>query len=675
MQVLARFCPLPADEREMTPNRRKFVWIGLALIAGCCLLAACGLASFAWVFGLRPVLEPAVEVLPTVQGVPTPVAREPATPERETLLALRQVTLPERDVLELSERLGGQSIRLPEATPAPAPYRVGDRQTFWVHDTSTTSFLRATAVLRYETEHAYWWVEEGYVVDELSLERSARAFEENTYPTNHRLFGSEWSPGIDGDPHVYIFLGNVPGVAGLFSGPDEYPAAVRQRSNEHEMFYISLDNAHPGNAYFDGVLAHEHQHMIHWAIDRNEDSWVNEGLSELAAHLAGYDPGGTELPFLAMPDTQLTTWPDLEDSSANYGASYLFLLYFYEQYGAGAIRRLVADPADGMAGFEAVLAEVDPSRSPDDLLADWLVANYMDEIERAEEEHRYESLSLDQIALSARHRNYPLDQRGAVEQYAADYIVLEGQGDLTLEFEGSRLVSLLGNSTHSGSYQWWALRGDEGNATLTRNFDLTSLEAVTLQAWAWYDLEVDYDYAYVSVSADGGETWSLLANDHTTTRDPSDSSFGPALTGISGGGTAAEWVLQSFDLTPFAGRPVLIRFEVVTDDNVSHAGLALDDIAIPELGYADDVEGGDGGWQAAGWLRVTDQIPQEFLVQVILLGNDVRVERMVLDDEMKGTLQVSGLGSEVEEAVLVVSALAPMTTEPAIYRYRASLDE
>ncbi len=659
----------------MRPNLRRVLWLSLALFASFCLLAACGLGSFTWVLGLRPVLDPAAEVLPTRRAQPTLVVRDPTTPEQETFRAITQATLPERDLVHLSERLGGESIRLPSVTPAPADYRLGDRETFWVHNSATSSFFRTEAVLRYETEHAYWWVEEGYLVDAQDLERSARAFEENTRPTNHRLFGSEWFPRIDGDPHIYVFLGKVPGVGGLFSGPDEYPAAVRRGSNEHEMFYINLDNAMPGNAYFDGVLAHEHQHMIHWAMDRNEDSWVNEGLSELAAHLGGYDVGGPQLSFLAMPDTQLTTWPDLEDSSANYGASYLFLLYFYEQYGESAIRRLVAEPANGLAGFEAVLAEVDPSRTVQDLLAGWLVANYLDGSARGGQEHGYQELSLGKIALSARHRSYPLEVRGAVEQHAADYVLFEGRGDLTIEFEGSTLVSLLGNETHSGAYQWWALRGDEGNATLTRAFDLSALNRATLQAWTWYDLEVDYDYAYVSVSADGGKTWTLLANDHTTTRDPSDSSFGPALTGLSGSGEEAKWVLQSFDLTPFVGGPVLIRFDVVTDDSVNHPGLALDDIAIPELGYADDVEGGDAGWQAAGWLRVSDQLPQEFLVQVLLIGDELRVERMALNEQNTGKLRVAGLGGDVDQAVLVISALAPVTTEPASYRYRVTVAE
>ena len=109
---------------------------------------------------------------------------------------------------------------------------------------------------------------------------------------------------------------------------------VRPHSNEHEMFYINLENAMPGSDYFDGILAHELQHMIHWAMDRNEDSWVNEGLSELAAQVNGYDVGGSDYAFSLTPDTQLTAWTALGDSAPHYGASYLFLAYFL-----GAARR------------------------------------------------------------------------------------------------------------------------------------------------------------------------------------------------------------------------------------------------------------------------------------------------------------------------------------------------
>jgi len=604
--------------------------------------------------------------------IPTPVRREPLAVERQTAREVTGSPLPQRDLVDLARRLKGLSPAY-QVTIAGSPpvYSVGQPETFWLHDVNANSFFTTTAILQYETPHAYWWVEEGYRTSQRDLEASAWRFENQTYPTNRRLFGSEATPGIDDDPHIYIFLGNVPGVGGYFSSPDEYPRQIRPESNEHEMFYINLDNAQPGDDYFDGILAHEFQHMIHWAMDRNEDTWVNEGLSELAGQINECDVGGSERLFLANPDTQLTTWPELEDSGPHYGASYLFLSYFLERYGEEAVRQLVAEPANGIVGFDTILAGID-STGPHfrDLFSDWVIANYLDHADPADGPHGYAKLELMGPAHAAHHTAYPLQQEATVHQYGTDYILLEGQGTLAIEFSGSQVVSLVGNSVHSGDYQWWSKRGDEGDATLTRAFDLSELQQATLEVWMWYDLETDYDYAYVEVSVDGGQTWNILGNEHTTTANPSGNSYGPGFTSLSGNGDEPRWSQERFDLTPYVGQPVLVRFEVVTDDTVTHPGLCLDDISIPELGYHTDVEAGPDGWQAEGWVRVTEHVPQEFVVQLLTLGEQTQLERLPLDDQMRGTAIVTGLGQDVDRAVLVVSALAPSTTELATYSYQ-----
>jgi hypothetical protein len=166
----------------------------------------------------------------------------------------------------------------------------------------------------------------------------------------------------------------------------------------------------------------------------------------------------------------------------------------------------------------------------------------------------------------------------------------------------------------------------------------------------------------------------LLSSEHTSNTNPNDSSYGPGFTGTSGSQDEPQWLLEHFDLSPYAGQPVLVRFEVITDDTVNYPGFAVDDIAIPELGYHTGAEEGTEGWQAAGWLRVTGQIPQQFLVQLITFGAQTHVERMSLDSAMHGTMTVAGLGSDVGRAVLVVSALAPATTEQAIYAYEITPD-
>ena len=661
------------ESKKTTEHARWLVPLVIAVaLLLCCSLAVC-LAAGMVLVGTASWQAGGPE-LPLTQESTSAVEldrRPPSLAERDTARSLRETTLPARDLIELARRLRGIPEPLLQGTVSgPPEYQIGDREQFWLHDAENNTYFTATATLEFSTPHAYWWIEEGYQVHVKDLERSAWNFENRTYPTSHRYFGSEWTPGVDGDPHIYIILANVPGVGGYFSGPDEYPAVVASHSNQHEMFYINLDNAAPGDSYFDGILAHEFQHMIHWAMDRDEDTWVNEGLSELASRLSGYDVGGSDYTFSQQPDTQLTTWSELEESGPHYGASYLFLSYFLERYGDEAIPRLVAEPANGIAGFDTLLKELDPDqRGFDDLFADWVVANYLDRGHPPSGRYRYADLRLSQPALTGRHRSYPVKQTGTVQQYAADYIVLDGDEAVTFEFTGSLRVPLLGNIAHSGEYQWWSNRGDEGDATLTRVFDLAGLSEATLRAWLWYDLEVDYDYAYAQVSTDGGETWHLLANEHTTTVDPSGNSYGPALTGYSGGGESPVWVQETFDLSPYAGGPVLMRFEVITDEAVNHPGLAVDDISIPELGYQYDAEAGDGGWQSEGWQRVTDHIPQDFIVQVISQGSEDRVQRMALDEEQHGQVTIADLGKGVDRVVVVVSGVAPVTTEPAQYSY------
>ena len=46
----------------------------------------------------------------------------------------------------------------------------------------------------------------------------------------------------------------------------------------------------------------------------------------------------------------------------------------------------------------------------------------------------------------------------------------------------------------------------------------------------------------------------------------------------------------------------------------------VDDLSIPELNYRDDVERSDGGWQADGFARVDNFLPEKFSVQLIKFG-------------------------------------------------------
>jgi len=673
------------------------------LLASIALLIAVGLTAF--VLGHRcgspyppsPSPPPTPLPRPTATGTSTPVPsptplqptprsteRKPSptpTPHRPTptLVPLSAVEVPARDPLALAARLREAADRGGLRRPAFIPrvvnhtspvYHLGDQERFWVGNMDTSEQLQITATLRVITPHLYMWVEEGYAVDQAALESSARRFEARTYSINRTLFGFEWTPGVDNDVHLTILnthgLGN--GVAGYYSSADEFSHLVNPFSNEREIIYINLDLLQPGTESYDSTLAHEFQHMIHWANDRNEDAWVNEGFSALAEYLNGYYIGFYPKEYSRRPDTQLTAWALTgQPTSPHYGASFLFTLYFLERFGENAARQVVATQANGMAGFGHLLAQ--QGFSFDALFADWVVANYLDDTRVEDGRYSYQGLDPPTPQVSSAHTAYPVQQRATVHQYGADYILLEGHGGLRVTFQGAPWVKVVPNDAHSGRHQWWSNYGDESDMTLTRAFDLSGLQKATLEAWLWYDIEAGWDYAYVEVSTDGGQTWHILSGKHTTDYNPNGNAFGVGYTGRSGGGPEPIWVHEQVDLSPYAGGSILLRFEYITDDAVNHPGLCIDDIAIPELNYLDDVEG-DTGWEAAGFVRTDNRLPQRFVVQLIELDDPPRVRRMPLREQegAKGELLIEGPGERVK-ALLVVSGLTPITMETATYTY------
>jgi len=649
--------------------KRGIVILVLISVALClCLLSCLTVIPVAYRLATWPTPtletpEPTPTFPPTIEITPLPQV------EMETWELLERTEVPERDLIALTKRLKHVAEPIPEVVRESAlDYEIGDEETFWVSNVDTDEHFQITALLLYATPHLYMWVEKGVDVDLERLKEAADIFEERTYPTDREFFGSEWTPGVDSDPHLNILHAGGLGdsVAGYYSSADEYPRIVHEFSNEREMFYINADNVTIGNDFYNGVLAHEFQHMIHWYNDRNEDTWLNEGFSELASYLNGYDPGGAEMAYAMRPDTQLNSWPDEPgEAGPNYGGAYLFTSYFLDRFGEEATRALVAHPANGIASVDAVLAELETGYTFDTFFADWVVANYLDDPSLEDGRYGYRELRMgvgDVYPL----RRYPAERQETVHQHAADYIVFQPQRDLKIDFQGATWVKVMDNEPHSGRYQWWSNRGDDSDMTLTRAFDLGGLESATLEFWAWYEIEENWDYAYVEVSTDGGQTWDILQAPSTTDYNPNGNSFGWAYTGMSGGGEEPQWIREEVDLSDYVGGEALIRFEYITDDAVNRAGFALDDIGIPELGYDYDAEN-DDGWEAEGFIRMENVLPQRWIVQVIeFAGRETRVHKIDLAEEGKGEWLIEG--DEGDEAVLVVSALAASTTEVARYK-------
>ncbi|MBO9308680.1 MAG: immune inhibitor A [Chloroflexi bacterium] len=576
----------------------------------------------------------------------------------ETLALLRATTLPERDRFALARWYLGVRA-LPEPRTEPVIYRVGDTKTFETYNLDTETRFSFTARLALISKHAYWWFEEGFTPDQSALRRSAERFDNVIYPTVRAHFGSEDSPGIDADPRLFIVHARNLGkhVAAYFSSTNEFPRAIVPDSNEHQMFLVNLDNMRVGTAGYEGTLAHEFQHMIHHANDSNESVWLNEGMSELAADLSGYrsDLSGFARAFLNRPQTQLNAWP-IEDSAPHYGAAYLFMRCFLHRFGADTLRALAANPSNDMASITETLAafnHTDSNGAPmtaETFFADWVAENWLNTgcPTPLRQAPRSELMKLGKNVL-------------ALPQFGTRYLRLPETGAYTLTVQSEPTVKVIPTDAYSGDYFWWSNRGDDSHTRLTRAFDLRGVQKATFTFKLWHNIEENWDYAYLSVSEDGGATWRALETSASRPAGGNHNPYGAAFSGKSGDGDQPQWITVSADLSAYAGKQILLRFDYIMDDAINLEGMALDDLALPEIGYFHDAELGDGGWQAEGFARMANRLPTRTLVQV--LADGAVQARYILERDAPLSIAVSG------GAVIALSGLREFTTEQSLITY------
>jgi hypothetical protein len=622
-----------------------------------------------------------IESEPTVTAVISPSDDSGNSEISDQTLELLSTTIvPINDPIELVERLRG----IPDVSPILAtsadPIEVGTVETFWVANVDTIENFQIEAELVYATTHVYFWVENGVKYDLDDVQALVDDFEERSYPTVRSFFGSEWSPGIDGDEHLYIMYARNLGysVGGYFSAADSLPPQAHEYSNGHEMFYISADNVELWEDFTYSVLAHEFQHMIHWYRDRNEESWMNEGFSELAAHYSGFDVSGWDWAYAENTDIPLTYWPT--NGGTHYGQSFLFVVYFLDQYGPEATQLLVENPANGLKSIDQTLADqslVNPNTeeplTADDVFRNWSITLVVQDENIADGLYAYKSYSPPEVK--------PVDtindcqagtgsQFHAVYQFGIDYFQLACEGSFTIEFDGASTVPVLPGEPHSGDFAFWSNRGDESDMVLTRKFDLTNVESapIDLVYWTWYDIEEGWDYLYLEVSTDAGETWTILETPSGTDEDDSGNSYGWGYTGFSGGGELPVWIEERVDLSSYAGEEILLRFEYITDAAVNGDGLLLDDIRIDAISYAEDFEGDDHGWQAEGFVKLYNRLPQKYSVVLVEQGRETQVREIALDESNTGSIDVE-LGGDFDEATLIVSGMTRYTWQPAAYTF------
>ncbi len=605
-----------------------------------------------------------------------------ASPRDDTLAILKNNQVPAGDWRDEAIRLKGIPDIPEVVSTTPANYTLGDSTDFYVNNNDTGESRKLSAHLAYETQNVYFFIEEGVKAEDTDVKRLVDEFQSEIYPTNREFFGSEWTPGVDGDPRIYMLYAHGLGkhTQAYFDTISEYSLLAHPYSNEKEIFVLNVDAGPLNDDYWRPTLAHEFQHMIHWYQNRNAELWLNEGAAVLAQSINGFDVG-SQMSFLDGPNLQLNTWANLstsaEETVGHYNAAYLFMQYFLDRFGSKASQTLVASHAPGIIAVDSTLATLGltdittgKTLTVEDVFADWAIANYLNDRRMAQGQYGYERYTETIAGPTDTITDCPTGLISTnVHQFGTRYIELTCQGNLTINFTGSQTVSVVPTILHNGHYAMWSSREDQSDTTLTREFDLRRVESATLNYWAWWEIETDYDYAYVEVSADGGQTWKIVQTPSGTGANPTGSNLGWGYTGCSGGGDpgedcSASWINETVDLSAYAGQKILVRLEYITDTALSYPGFMLDDISIPEINFICNFEKDNCGWDGKGFVSMDNVLPQTFVVQLIHGSGGQRVvERMQLDASNQGSLSLTL--KDREAAILVISGTTPFTTETA----------
>ncbi|MCK4548152.1 MAG: hypothetical protein KAW17_12005 [Candidatus Eisenbacteria sp.] len=429
---------------------------------------------------------------------------------------------------EQFDRSAHQSLA-PAARAKPA---VGDTMTFWAWDLTVMPpvWIQVPATCRAVGRYCYVCVADdqwNVNMDQADVDLVEEKFDHSTpgdptrgiYELDTETFGPA-PDELDNDPKIYIFYSALGCFGsscfdGYFSVFNEYTEEEAQQqgghSNEVEMFYMSCDPINPTANSTLSVLAHEFQHMIHWNMDPDEATWVDEGCAEYAMYLYGYPDPITGFP--SNPDDNLIVW---DQQWSDYIQTYLWTMYLAEHFGGSAtITALVAEAANSIDGVENTLAGQGYSETFEEVFVDWTIANFLDDTSVGEGQYGYAWIDLPPFSASSQHNNYPVPSTQAtVQDWAADYVRFIDGAPMTLSYNGRN------NSFFSVPL----LKIDDVAATMVEYTVLDSLQDGTFPL---PNFGIGYDTLIMvssHISSEGGDLYTYWTEELTEVA----SDFGPA---------------------------------------------------------------------------------------------------------------------------------------------------
>jgi len=390
---------------------------------------------------------------------------------------------------------------------------------------------------------------------------------------------------------------------------------------------------------YEGVFAHEYQHLLHRYIDGDEVNWVNEGMSDFAETLTGYadpskhvDEKGSEshtqsflgwlsvlhpdwnpIPRASGPENGLTLWGDQGDGEilTDYGFAFYFMnLVASQGYGQDFFNAWQHNAGNGIDGLDAALTA---AGAPDsfsslfrDVIASALVDGYIDNGASVAGDATAADLQNATTEATIFYSGNANDTPGA-PPWGGDFLQLgPGAGLTSVTFDGDDVFTFPGGPEWvveppaQGGY--WTnpdagggLYGNDQDLDITRSITVTGAGNLTFEHY--YGMELGWDFGFVQVSTDGGSTWTSLPCTGTTSAHNPDALAhivanvpgytGPTdAQGLTTAGSAAAPLLASCDLSAYSGLgPILLSFRLMTDPAVQLDGwhvrnLMLDGVAV-----------------------------------------------------------------------------------------------
>ena len=435
------------------------------------------------------------------------------------------------------------------------------------------------------------------------------------------------------DGNFYSFPANPTYIAGFFSTQfnalvdrnvmtiDAFDWTHRTGANPPDEPTDNLCTSRPARArLYEGTFAHEYQHLLQSYQDPLEVNFVNEGLSDFAISLTGYGRAdrtvgqrGTESSVACFqgfgltktrynpnprecggPENSLTLWGDQGNGSeilADYGNAWSFQLFLFDRYGERFLSALHRDAKhQGLVAVQAQLNRFAPGVRVSDVLHDFQTMNLLDRniggptggTVTGRPVRSVTTKSLNATVNLLHPASYV--KPGAAPN-GADYVALRGTGTSFLRGGQLRSLAFAGATTLPPLPLRWTATNQApsraGNPTLwsgnASNLDSAAVTSVavptgspTLTFTERHLAEKGYDYAYTVLSTDGGKTYRTLANANTVA--------GPLGSALNGDATG--YTTQTFDLSAYAGRTVLLGFRYVADGAVNNGGWYVDDVRV-----------------------------------------------------------------------------------------------